>query len=702
VVAEGAVVEDWGVSTVGGAAGDEGDHLLALLYTSGSTGRPKATALTSRGLLNLCLWHRDASPVLPSTRSLLGFSFSFDAAFKHLIVPLLVGGRVVLAPPGPFDAGEMLETIRRDGVDFFATTSSQMVAILQRAAQDGFRDLETLKTVIVGGEATAWAEFRPWLASGRCRAEILHTYGPSEASDTVACHRAAPDEIAIAGRLPVGRAADNTRLLVMDGGLEPLPVGVPGELCLAGAGVARGYFGQPAMTAEKFVPDPLHPGERMYRTGDRARWRTDGALEILGRIDHQVKIRGIRVEPPEVEAALTAHPAVGGAVVGAREDAAGEKRLIAWIVPAEGVDLPPAGALRVYLRERLPEAFIPSAFVPLAAFPLTPRGKLDQNALPDPEARPDERRIVPPRDAVELRLAELFAQVLGVREVGARDSFFDLGGHSLAAVRLASRVRETFGIALPVATLFETPTVEALARLLREGGQLRWSPLVPLRSSGDREPLFLLHPGSGSVFAYLDLVRRLETGRSVYGLQAQGIDPGQRGQEPLREVEQMAERYLEEIRTVQARGPWHLAGWSFGGLVAFEMARRLRLQGEEIAQLVLIDPTDPGSLKSLDETALQAAFAGELGRAQDLDPEDVRRRFEVFRASAEAARAFRPGPYDGPLDLLEASERPEPAVTWRALARRIVILSGDHFGVLAPPGVDALAGALQSIYQTST
>jgi len=672
--------------------GGEGATLQALLYTSGSTGRPKATALPARGLLNLCLWHRDASPVLPHTRSLLGFSFSFDAAFKHLIVPLLVGGRVVLAPPGPFDAGEMLETIRRDGVNFFATTSSQMAAILQRAAQDSFRDLETLETVIVGGEATPWADFRPWLASGRCRAEILHTYGPSEASDTVACHRATPEEIATADRLPVGRPADNLRMLVVDAGLLPLPIGVPGELCLGGIGLARGYFGRPALTAEKFVPDPLHPGERLYRTGDLARWRRDGEVEILGRIDHQVKIRGIRVEPPEIEAALMTHPAVGAALVGARESAVGEKRLIAWLVPAEGTELPPASVLREHLRERLPEALIPAAFVPLDAFPLTARGKLDRNALPDPEAPPAEV-TVPPRDALELQLAGLFREVLG-GEVGVHDSFFERGGHSLAAVRLASRIREVLGIALPVAALFAAPTVEALARLLREDGRLATTPLVSLRTGGEGAPLFLIHPGGGTVFGYLELVRRLPPGFPVYGLQAPGLEPGE---EPLRTVEALAERYLPEIRRAQPQGPRYLAGWSFGGLIAFELARRLRGEGAEIASLTLIDPTDPKGLETLDETALREAFTQEQGRLPaEVSPDDLHRRFAVFQASLEAARAYNPGAYDGPLDLLEAAERPKPAPTWRARATRTLVLPGNHHTLLEPPQVEALVAAWAS------
>jgi surfactin synthase thioesterase subunit/acyl carrier protein len=306
-------------------------------------------------------------------------------------------------------------------------------------------------------------------------------------------------------------------------------------------------------------------------------------------------------------------------------------------------------------------------------------------------ARTGAGSSVPPRDTVELRLAVLFQEVLGIAEIGVHNSFFDLGGHSLAAIRLAARIRETFGITLPVASLFAASTVETLARLLRaagDDGEIATSPLVPLRATGDREPLFLVHPAGGSVFGYLDLVRRLKPGRPVFGLQALAAGSA--------DVGEMAERYLAEIRNVQPHGPWHLAGWSFGGLVAFEMARQLRAQGEEIAGLTLIDPPEPADPHStdFDESSLLAAFAREPGIPPDLDPSDLRRHFEIFRANAMASRAFRPGPYDGPLDLIEAAERSAPATFWRGLARRVVVLPGDHYTLLAPPLVDALAGAL--------
>jgi amino acid adenylation domain-containing protein len=588
------------------------DHLIALLYTSGSTGRPKATMLDGRGFLNLCLWFRDVCPIASHTHGLLGFSFSFDAAFKNILVPLLVGGRTVLPPPGPYDAAEMLEAIRREQVTFLNTTPSQMAPVLQLAAAEGWSGLESLETLILGGEAARWAELRPWMESGRCRAEILHMYGPSEVSDTVSCHRSNREEIAVADRLPVGRAADNTRMVVVEadlsgeqpGGFQPLPIGVPGELCLAGHGMGRGYLGRPELTAEKFVPDPFQAGERMYRTGDLARWRPDGSLEILGRIDHQVKIRGIRVEPPEVEAALAAHPAIGGAVVAAREDAPGEKRLIAWIISKEGAKeeavLPSRGELRDFLRERLPDVMIPAAFVPLDAFPVNTRGKIDRAALPDPADEQPEEAGDEPRGAAEELMAELWGDVLGRGRIGRRDDFFHLGGHSLLATRLAARVRAAFGVELPVRRLFEHPTVAELTdevRRLSHQGLPPPPPLLPgprgdMRNataplSFAQRRLWMLHQLNPELTAYhipaglrlrgplrtarlesalAEIVRRHESLRTVFaigdGEPVQAVAPAPRGLLPGIDLSALPEALREtearRIAVAESRRPFDL------------------------------------------------------------------------------------------------------------------------------------------------
>jgi len=662
------------------------EQLAYVIYTSGSTGRPKGVMI-SHG--NLSAFLHGLLPALgfPLSRFALNASLAFDASLQSLAA-LLAGGCVhVLPEDARRDADLLADVFRETDLDGLDCTPSQLDLILTALDAAG----RSPRFLLIGGEPIPpplWQRL-----AARSGTRFWNVYGPTECTVDVTARP-------IEGDAPnLGRPLPGTLLRLLEATGLLAPAGARAEVWAGGPQVARGYLGRPGLTAARFRPDPFsqEPGARLYRTGDLGRWLPDGRIDLLGRADRQIKLRGIRIEIGEIEASLAVHPDVREAAVDLRETGGGPV-LAAWVVPA-GPVAPDIPELRRWLRERLPEAMIPASFTMLEALPRTVSGKLDRRALPAP-TRAGEELSVPPRDAIELRLTGLFAEVLGTGEVGVRDSFFDLGGHSLAAVRLASRVREVFGLALPVAALFEAPTVEALARLLREGGQSAAGPLVPLRPSGDREPLFLLPGGGGSVFAYLDLVRRLKAGRPVFGLQAPGLEAGE---EPLRDVGELAELFLTEIRRVQPRGSWHLAGWSFGGLLAFEIARRLRTQGEEIAQLVLIDPTDPTDLSDpsdllhLDDATLRAAFSREIALlygAGEIAPAELRRRFEVFRASAEAARAFRPGPYDGPLDLFEAAERPKPAATWRPLARQTAILPGDHYSLLAPPTVDALAEAL--------
>jgi thioesterase domain-containing protein/aryl carrier-like protein len=366
------------------------------------------------------------------------------------------------------------------------------------------------------------------------------------------------------------------------------------------------------------VPDPFsgRPGARLYRTGDRVRYRADGQLEFLGRWDEQVKIRGFRIELGEIAAALREHPGVRECVVLVREANGastepersggsvhdpGEKRLVAYLV-ADREQPPTVSALHQFLKEKLPEHMVPAAFVLLEALPLTPNGKVDRRALPAPEeVAHSERRLraqgareilVRPRNATEASLAEIWEQVLGVRPLGVRDNFFERGGHSLLAVRLFARIKKRFGRDLPLAVLFQAPTVEQLAPLLHEEGESPlWSSLVPIQPGGSRPPLFCAHPNGGGVLCYRDLARYLGPDQPVYGLQALGLD----GKEPRHtRVEEMAAHYVREIRTLQPEGPYYLAGLSFGGLVAFEMAHQLHAQGHPVALLALLDTFAPG------------------------------------------------------------------------------------------------------------
>ncbi len=586
-------------------------NALAFLYTSGSTGRPKATVVEERGFLNLCDWFRDVCGLTASTHALLGFAFGFDAAFKNIVVPLLAGGRLVLANPGPFDAVEVRAAIRDEGVTFLNTTPSQMLPVLAQAEaeEDGFASLASLEGLILGGEAAAWSALRPWLASGRCHSTLTNMYGPSECSDTITSYRAAPDEILAddSARLPVGRAAANVRLAVVDAGLQPLPVGVPGELCAAGICLARGYFARPELTAERFVPNPLAAapgGERMYRTGDLARWLPNGNLELLGRLDDQVKIRGIRVEPAEVEAALREYPAVRDAVVLARTvDGSPEKRLIAWIVADGSASSILDTELRGFLAGRLPEALTPSAFVFLPALPLNPRGKLDRAALPDPDPAPaPDQKPGRGRDPAEDLMAALFAEILGRPSIGLHDNFFHLGGHSLLATRLISRVRAAFGVEMPVRCLFERPTPALLAAAVRDlDPRLPAPPPLRRRERSGPAPLSLaqqrlwvLHQLTPDLAAY-----HVPAALRLRGALRAGALAGA--------LAKIAERH-EALRT---HFPLNLAG-----------------EGEPVQA---IDPPSSMALPMIDLSGLPAAPGEE--EARRITGEEVRRPFDLERGS---------------------------------------------------------------------
>ncbi|MFP2924739.1 thioesterase domain-containing protein [Pyxidicoccus sp. 3LG] len=447
-------------------------------------------------------------------------------------------------------------------------------------------------------------------------------------------------------------------------------------------------------------------------------------------MDFQVKVRGFRIELGEVESTLRDHPSVQGAVVLARQEASGDKRLVGYVLPSEG-HTPDAESLRQHLRTRLPEYMVPSAFVVLEAFPLTPNGKVDRKALPAPDASlAASAAYVAPRDSLELELALLWEELLGVRPVGATSHFFELGGHSLLAVRLMASLRERLGRALPLSALFQAPTVEGLSRLLRQVPG-PFSPLVPIQRDGDRRPFFCVHPIGGNVLCYAELSRLLGPAQPFYGLQAQGLD-GQ--QPPLSRIEDMAARYLEALRAVQPAGPYQLGGWSFGGVVAFEMARQLRQQGEEVELLALIDPTpvgaDWGGLDVEDAAQVAALFvqdhsrlAGEeawmpqpgerdavlrelleRGHQTGLFPaelglEQLRPLFDVFASNLRAVRAYQHQPHDGRLVVLRASEGQgrAPDLGWAALATKgveLIDVPGDHYSALRAPHVQRLAELL--------
>ncbi len=447
-----------------------------------------------------------------------------------------------------------------------------------------------LKEVITAGEQLRITPAIIDLFKGLQGCALHNHYGPSEAH-VVTAYTLSGNPHSWPALPPIGRPIANTQMYILDQHCCPVPVGVSGELYIGGTALARGYLNRPELTAEKFIPDMFsdNADARLYKTGDLARYLPDGNIEFLGRIDHQVKIRGFRIELGEIESVLGEHSGVRHTVVVAREDTPGDKRLAAYIVPVPGRALD-TSELRHYLKETLPDYMVPPAFVIMDALPLTPTGKVDRKALPVPDQQHIARDTgaVKPRNITEEALASIWCKLLGLNTVGVYDNFFELGGHSLLSVRLLDKIEKTFGRQLPLATLFQAPTIDALARTLNdENPEVTWSTLMAIQPGGSRPPLFFV---SGSTFKQI-ISRHLGPEQPFFGFEDFGVD-GKRA--TYIKVEDLATHYIKELRAFRQQGPYFLAGFCFGGLVAYEMARQLTEQGEQIALLALIDSVTPG------------------------------------------------------------------------------------------------------------
>jgi amino acid adenylation domain-containing protein len=672
-----------------GAAGPlpscDPEQLAYVIYTSGSTGAPKGVEVPHRALVNLLESARrrpglDSDDVLVSVTTL-----SFDIAGLELFLPLVCGARLVVAPAATVRDPRALAAL----LDESGATAMQATPTLWRLlVRSGWPGRQGLKA-LCGGEALPPDLAEELLDRGL---ELWNMYGPTETTIW-----SSAGLVRRGGPVTIGTPLANTTLHVLDEELRPAPVGVEGELYIGGHGVARGYRNRPELTAQRFVPDPFAAGQgaRLYRTGDLVRRRDDGELEFLGRIDRQVKVRGARIEPGEVEAALARHPGVAHAAVVARAGEQDDSELVAYVVPS-GIAVSPAG-LRRFLRGMLPEALVPSAVVLVPELPTTPNGKLDRAALPPPPRERDPQlELVPPRTALERRLAELWERELGIPEIGVTDDFFDLGVPSLVAARLFARIERELGRELPLGALFGAPTVEQLARLLEEERpQDERTSLVLLEQGGPGAPVVLVHGGAGTVLPLAQLARRLGGPRPVLGLQARGLYGGPR---PLRSVEEMARHYLDELRAEQPRGPYNLVGYCFGGIVAFEMAQLLARAGEEIELLALLNAPSPGWLERFGwygnqpgrrtrprDPARRLLAALRLKRRRNRRrlvvagtrlllalgrpvPEGVRDDWFVW-ISAYAEKAYRPEPYPGRLvSVYGEGLYDDPELGWSGLA----------------------------------
>ena len=568
--------------------------LAYVIFTSGSTAAPKGVAVTHQNLVN---YTQFISNRLKLDRDRLTFATTTTIAAdlgNTCIFPSLVSGGClhVLSYETTTDGARFAEYMTDHSIDVLKIVPSHLNSLLSSGKGDS---ILPRKYLISGGEALSW-ELATRITELKPDCAVINHYGPTEATigSLTFTVSQSNDHSWGSTTVPIGRPITNAEIFILNEYLDPVPVGVPGELHIGGAGIARGYLNNPEQTSERFIPNPFSQdySARLYRTGDRARYLCDGNVEFLGRMDQQVKVRGYRVELGEIEAVLSKHPSIRQSVVLAREDRPSEKRLVAYVVLSEETETI-ISDLRRWVKQRLPNYMVPSAFVLLDEVPLTANGKLDQRALPAPGGKQfQENSFVAPRNTLELLLTKSWEKVLDVRPIGVKDNFFDLGGDSLLGVRLFAQIEKVCGKKVPLATLFQAPTVEQMVNLLND---VKWSPswssLVAIQPGGSKPPLFCLHLPLGHVLFYRDLAHHLGPDQPVYAFQPLGLDGTQ---PPHTQIEEMASHYIEEMRALQPEGPYYLGGSSSGGLIAFEMAQQLHAQGQEVGLLAFFDTYAPG------------------------------------------------------------------------------------------------------------
>jgi len=683
-----------------------------IIFTSGSTGEPKGVVVEHGSVVNLA--EHVAETLFSLLRPEFGLriscisSYAFDSSVKQIFATLLNGHQVYFpSEETRSDPARLAAFIDSHQLDLCDTTPSLFAMLVDHWTATGSSTRARL--FILGGEVVnAGLLSRFYAIPGHGDVRVVNAYGPTECCVAACQHIMTSASWAETLPPPIGKPIEGAEIRILDSAGRPVPVGVPGEIYIGGAGVARGYLNAPHLTAERFITDSN--GERWFRTGDLGRWIRKDLLSFLGREDRQVKIRGNRIELAEVEAALASHPLVRRAavvVVDPRRD--GNPALAAYVVPRPGFD--PA-ACKADLDARLPSFMVPSWLIPVESIPLTSSGKVDEARLPAPDAPVYAgRRGRPPATEEERKLAALWSEVLGVRVEDAEADFFVLGGHSILAVRLMSAIERTFGVRIPLADLFAYPTVAKLAeRMASRAKQAAWSPIVAVHSEGSRTPLVCFHPVGGNVLCYQPLAEALGADWPVYMVQAAGLD----NEQPLLPtVEEMVATYLAALPDKLARGPLVLAGWSFGGLLAYEAARRFEAAGVRVEGVLLFDAVAvPDPIRDMlrkdeseyladlfDEIGVVAAdelrpltpeqrldLLVERGRGSSLLPDKtdragMRRLLSVFQNNALAAVRYVPGRLEGRILLIR------PRIPSRAAPG----IPGDDlngWGPLAAGGVD--------------
>ena len=735
--------------------GVRGEDLAYIMFTSGSSGAPKGTMISHRNLVNLLFSIKKTPGISPSDRFLAVTTFSFDMAALEIYLPLLSGAELRIA-----DA----ETVR-DGRALIQALAYNKITIMQATPatwkmmiESGWRKALDVR-IFCGGEALSRDLANKLIPL--CT-ELWNMYGPTETT----VYSTIKKILNTGEQISIGHPIANTRIFILDQHLKHVPAGMPGEIYIAGDGLAKGYYNLPELTAENFIDNPFseREGERIYRTGDLGKFVNDGEIIYLGRIDHQIKIRGYRVEPGEIEHCLNIQDGIKESFVSAVELKTGDQRLVAYIVPEKNILESCANAVgdqnsstsiteenlifspenvalwKGALKERLPVHMIPADFILLKKFPLLPNGKIDRKLLPRPgNLNTRDKKHVFPRTDTEKLIATIWAELLGLESVGVYEDFFELGGHSLIAIQVMMKLEKETGQRLPLATLFNHSTVEALALLLNmDSKSITWDSLVPIHPDGTKVPLYMVHGAGLNVLIFNTLAKQMHPDQPIFGLQAKGLNDVD---EPLERIEEMATHYISEIINHNPNGPYALAGFSFGGMIAFEMAKQLKAIGKEVSMLAMFDtevsqshkfkPFPARAIYSAKHKINQLLFTFVLLREDpkrtiEYKTESLKRRLiqlywkikygkdqsqpgffgysnKIDQQNEIAAENYILTPYDGSIEIFRAKKRTFymddfSYLGWKPFALkgvRIHDIPGEHNYIFAPPNDKEFAHILQ-------
>lgn len=697
----------------------QANQLAYVIYTSGSTGHPKGVMIEHTGVVRL-VKHIDYANVGPEETFINLTAISFDVSVFEIYGALLNGGRLVLMPSDKPSFEEIIHEIRVNQVTSLCAIPG-MLNILVEDYRDG---LDSLRQILSAGEALpVWLAKKCLTHLNHC--QLINAYGPSENSvysTSYVVNNIEPHATSIS----IGRPIANDRVYILDAFKQPVPIGVIGELYLAGDGIARGYYQKDQLTEEVFISGKTGTinENNLYKTGDLARFTSDGHIDFIGRIDNQVKIRGIRVELGEIETAIGQMKGIRQTVVTVVRNKTDENDLVAYIVMNQGYSFD-QNSLRSNLLNKLPEQLIPTFFIELDEIPTTPVGKIDRKLLPDPEAFSSTHHFIAPRNHVEAKMTHLWEDVLGIQPIGVTDHYFELGGSSLLAMQLFAKIEDEFKVRLPVSLIFQDDTIEKLTAHLKatDQSQIASPSLVPIQPEGTKIPLFCIHGGGGEVFIYRDLAIKLGKQQPLYGLRY--VEDSHFKSQPS--VELLAQKYIKEIREVQPAGPYALVGFCLGGAIAYDMAQKLIQQGEKVALLTILNFANPcvrpisiqeemtykkaviNNLRLLFKMPLRkrASFfiqkiknAAQIAKSPPKNPEADHKLARNRRRLSRVVGSYKPKPYPGHVLLIRADDYQNVSqdnLGWEiASGGRLTVhhILSDHESLLKGTNVDMIADHL--------